>query len=557
MSRGQVDTTEARKARGAFFTPPAITEFIAEWAIRAGSDRVLEPSCGDAEFLIAASERLRDIGAGLFLDSQVQGVELHGPSAEEARRRLEAVGVAAGIRVSDFFDVEPDPFDVVVGNPPYVRYQDFAGTSRTKALEAALQQGVRLSGLSSSWAAFVVHASRFVAPSGRMGLVLPAELLTVKYAASVRRFLLERFGRIRLVMFEELVFPNVQEEVVLLLAEGYGPVPSFEVFQARNLDDLREIDADGWTEFSPATDDKWLRALLAPDELDAYRELLEGNDFELLRDWGRTYLGIVTGNNRFFALTKEDVRKLGLTDKDLLRISPPGSRHLRGLSFKESAWQELADEGRKVFLFYPDQEQPSTAARRYIADGEDRGVHKGYKCRNRSPWWRVPLVDQGDLFLTYMDRDRPRLVTKRVQCHHLNSLYGVSLREGRKRTGMDLLPLAALNTVTMLGAELVGRSYGGGMLKLEPRDADRLPVPALELIEQKANDLRAIRPQVAAELRKGDLDRARKLVDRVVLTEGVGMTFESLRALRRARNLLFDRRSARSGRSNSQCQLTI
>src|SRR5664280_613863 len=50
----------------------------------------------------------------------------------------------------------------------------------------------------SSWAAFTVHAAEFLRPGGgRLGLVLPAELLTVNYAAEVRRYLMARFGRVR------------------------------------------------------------------------------------------------------------------------------------------------------------------------------------------------------------------------------------------------------------------------------------------------------------------------------------------------------------------------
>jgi len=38
-----VDTAVLRKARGAFFTPDAITQFITDWAVRDAGDAVLEP----------------------------------------------------------------------------------------------------------------------------------------------------------------------------------------------------------------------------------------------------------------------------------------------------------------------------------------------------------------------------------------------------------------------------------------------------------------------------------------------------------------------------------
>jgi adenine-specific DNA-methyltransferase len=229
------DTPALRKARGAFFTPPELTGFLAGWAIRSADDSVLEPSCGDAAFLLPAAHRLSALGApAKTLADQLQGVEIHPGSAVDAADRLHAAGFGSRIRADNFFDVPPVPvFDAVIGNPPYVRYQHFSGDARAKGLQAALAQGMRLTGLANSWAAFTIHAAQFLKPDGRLGLVLPAELLSVNYAAQVRRFLLRRFQAVRLVMFEELVFPDVLEEVVLLLAEGSGGAANFEVYQAR------------------------------------------------------------------------------------------------------------------------------------------------------------------------------------------------------------------------------------------------------------------------------------------------------------------------------------
>lgn len=542
-----------RKARGAFFTPPEISRFIAEWALRGSEDTVLEPSCGEAEFLVSAGERLRALGAGLFAGDNLHGVEIHAPSAQAARERGSTQGLTFQIVVSDFFDVEAVPrYNAVIGNPPYVRYHGFTGDGRRKALAAALKRGVRLTKLTNAWAPFVVHASEFVGPKGRLGLVLPAELLSVNYAAEVRRYLLRRFARVRLIMFEELVFPGVMEEVVLLMAEGQGPAPCFELYHAADLKELASLGMERatWVPFSPEDEEKWLRALVPTEGLTAYLEVAGGDNFETLVEWGSTYLGSVTGNNNFFALSAADVREKRIPKRELVPISPPGSRHLRKLTFSTDAWDALTKEGARGYLFAPDPKRPSKAAEDYITAGEKLGVHKGYKCRNRQPWWRPPLVSVADLLLTYMDETRPRLVTNRAKVRHLNSLYGVKLKKERRALGVDLLPLAALNSVTQLGAELVGRAYGGGLLKLEPREADRLPMPTVALLEKCGEQLRALRPVITRKLTQGKLDEATKDVDRLLLTEAAGLPFATLDALKKARALLAGRRHARSGRRN-------
>ena len=226
------DTAELRKARGAFFTPQALCDFVTAWAIRSPQDQVLEPSCGEAAFLLSAGHRLHALGSG---KPALAGAELHRASAEQARRHLASAGLEARITTGDFFETEPKPrFDAVVGNPPYVRYQDFSGASRAASQAAALRAGVRLTHLASSWAAFTIHSALFVRPGGRLGLVIPAELLSVNYAAAVREYLMTRFGRVQLVLFKERVFPDVQEEVVLLMAEGAGPCAHLEVHQTDN-----------------------------------------------------------------------------------------------------------------------------------------------------------------------------------------------------------------------------------------------------------------------------------------------------------------------------------
>jgi adenine-specific DNA-methyltransferase len=151
-----------------------------------------------------------------------------------------------------------------------------------------------------------------------------------------------------------------------------------------------------------------------------------------------------------------------------------------------------------------------------------------------------------------MDHERPRLVTNEAQVVHLNSLYGVKLYSARAQIGREFIPMASLNSVTLLGSEFVGRSYGGGLLKLEPREADRIPLPSLSLLEAAEAELRAIRPQVNLALRRGDLSGAVQLVDRELLVKGLGIQHAELEALRHAREVLFSRRRARAESQRDQ-----
>lgn len=537
-----------RKARGAFFTPPGLCDHITRWAVRDAGDAVLEPSCGDAEFLVSAARRLRDLGAA---DPDLIGVEVHPESASRAAARLRAEGIAPRVDVGDFFARPPDPrFDAVVGNPPYVRYQEFRGEPRAAAREAALAAGVRLTALASSWAAFTVHAALFLRPAGRLALVLPAELLSVNYAADVRAFLMRRFARVRLVMFAERVFPGVQEEVVLLLAEGQGPTDHCELTQARDLADLeaRGGERSRWAPPDPAG--KWTDALVDEDARAAYADATSRPGAARLLDWGETTLGTVTGNNRYFAMTLQQVVDRGLAPSDIVRISPPGSAHLRPiLDLDDARWSHLAESGAPAWLLCPSGD-PSPAARAYFDRGIGARVHEGYKCRMRHPWWRTPLLAPPDLLLTYMNADAPRLVANSAAVHHVNSVHGVYLRPPHADAGRDLLPVACLNSLTLLGSETVGRAYGGGVLKLEPREADALPVPSPELVAALAAPLRAARDAVAADVAGGRLWDAVAHVDRVVLADGLGLDDGSIARIAGARAALQRRRAAR-GRSRA------
>src|SRR4051812_32227733 len=108
MTTPSMEAAEAQKARGAFYTPAAITGFLARWAVRTPDDRCLEPSCGDGAFVASLADRYAVLGRVNLSDS-LYGVELEQGEVE----RAQAQAPTASIRTASFFDVEPGDIPTV------------------------------------------------------------------------------------------------------------------------------------------------------------------------------------------------------------------------------------------------------------------------------------------------------------------------------------------------------------------------------------------------------------------------------------------------------------
>lgn len=544
-----IDTPLLRKVRGAFFTPPRLAEYIANWAVRTQTDRILEPSCGDAVFLSAAASRLSEWSPPT--EEQLVGYDIHERSLAEGAATLRARGLSGQFHQGDFFNVSPSPqYDAVIGNPPFIRFQGFSGASRAASLERALSSGVNLSGLASSWAAFVVHASTFLKPGGRMGLVLPAELLSVNYAAPVREYLLKSFGDIELLLFEELVFPGIQAEVVVVLADRYGEgsTDHFNLFQTRNLETIGTRTGYRWRPPTPAG--KWTDALITTASSSLLAQAQATNLLVPLSDWGTVSSGTVTGANNFFTITPSKASQLGLSHDETRRLLPSGVSLSSAHDISLTRWQEFPEE-RRTLLFYPTG-QLSKAAAGYVMQGEKLELDQRYKCKVRSPWWRVPLNAPPSLFVSYMSGSTPRVVGNTAELHNLNSTHGLQVPPEKRKLARRVLPLLSLTSYSLLSAELVGRTYGGGILKLEPREASRWLTVSESVARQVINVHSPLLARGHRLLKAGDQEGASEIADELftLVAAELHKDVSNTAVVREARSKMLRRRLTR-GQSKS------
>lgn len=531
-----------RKRLGSFYTAPLVVDYMADWGMGISPGVCLDPSCGDGRFLLAAASR----GA-----SAVIGCDLDPDALARAEQSLASVPTVSKLHRSDFFLLDPHdlgPVDLLVGNPPYIRYQRFSGEPRARALASSLRIGARLSRLSASWAPFLLHGLQFLRPGGAMAMVVPAELAQTTYGVETLRALCANFDRIRLVTFRHNWFEDAQQETFLLLAEGRGgSCQSAELIPLDRIQELGRLSRNHAGEVGlpiGTFPGKGLAlAYLEPRARGLVSELMALRSCAQLRDMGDLTNGYVSGANAFFHCTVADGRIRGLPDDWLLPVAR-NSRSLVGLAFTSDDLSAAEQRGVPHHLILPREADffadHGNALDAFIREGETTGISARYKCRVRNPWWRVPGLIRPSLLLPYMIGSEPHASVNSAHALYPNSLHGLRLE---KAVCPERVALGLLTSLSLLSMEITGRSYGGGVLKLEPSEMQRvnLIVPACQ-----QSVFRERYQEADRLIRDGKFEEASRLADQLILGDQVGLPRADIARLQESRAMLLERRLSRS-----------
>lgn len=466
---GKLMNVNRQKLSGAYFTPEHLAQALVCWAVRDEQDRLLDPSCGDGRFIAAHPNSV--------------GIEQEPSSAQLAIERAPWALVHEG----DFFtwaEATPERFECCAGNPPFIRYQHFKGDLRDRALKLCSDQGAVFSGLTSSWAPFLVAAASLLKPGGRMAFVVPAEIGHAPYAAPLLEYLLEHFAKVQVVAVREKLFPQLSEDCWLLYVEGFGGSTSeihftaldrFE-WQTRPPSSGLRISAHEWrTQWN-----RRLRPFLVSPLLRAlYRHQLDQRQSSRLADFAGVGIGYVSGDNDFFHLRPSEAERWGIP-KDFLHPAVRNGRSLpkRRISKQTVAEWQQGDE-QMLLLRLPRTSELPTSVKRYLDTDAGHRARSGYKCRNRAPWYSVPDVQVPDFVLTYMSGRAPQLVRNDAGVTCTNTVHSVRIRN--PELAAKLLP-SWESPFVQLSCELEGHPLGGGMLKLEVREAARVAFPDTEIV---------------------------------------------------------------------------
>lgn len=468
-----ISQTSAQKLRGGFYTPPEIAKFILKWGINGSKDfDILEPSCGDGAFLT-------QIKINGFSYNSITAVEFDEIEAQKA----ESIQLKNTTVINDDFHLYCNEtskrFDLIVGNPPYIRYQFFNREQQVEAEKIFSNSDLKYSKLTNAWVSFVIGSSQLLKETGRIGFVLPAEILQVSFAKPLRNFLAHFYNKINIISFEKLVFPSIQQEVVLLLCEkNNSKTHLIEHIEVENASALDSLDMNRLKTPQKKIDfksNKWTFYFLDQKEIDFLEELINGNEFKTIGDFASVEVGITTGDNNFFTVPKSIIDKYNLSKYAFPMVGR--SVQVSGPKFTISDWKTNRDsEAKAHFLLFPPMKElkKQKGAREYIKIGELNGINNGYKCGIREEWQIVPSVWVSEALFIRRNNLFPKLIINQAKAYTTDTMHRVSIKKG---TNLAAFTSSYYNSLSLAFAEICGRSHGGGVLELMPSEVESILLP--------------------------------------------------------------------------------
>ena len=319
-----------------------------------------------------------------------------------------------------------------------------------------------------------------------MAFVVPASIGHAPYAVPLLEYLVARFDELRIVAIRQKLFPHLSEDCWLLFATGFGgSTSSIEFAPIENFGEYRE---DMPAEAVPVHEwrrmwNRRLRPYLLNDaQRSTYQNTVRRSDSSRLGFAASVGIGYVSGDNDFFHLRPSEAARWAIPDQFLhptvrnARILP--SRTLSQQTVEE--WRQ-ADEPMLLLRLPKSVKQLPASVAAYLSSEKGQLARQSYKCRNRHPWYSIPDVRVPAFFLTYMSGVSPSLVRNAAAATCTNALHAVHLRNG---IDGERLMDAWHSAFVELSCELEGHALGGGMLKLEPREASRVVIPSASALDE-------------------------------------------------------------------------
>ena len=471
-----------KKKIGSYYTPLQLSSFISNYCLsylkkNSSIISILEPSVGDGSFIegIVNSLVVKDFNKINISVVEKEKLELE---------KLNKIRLCDNISLKSFnkdyleFHFENKAkYSLIIGNPPYVKKNHLTEEQKELASRIHREKELDDKSINNIWTAFVVSSISKLKSSGCLAMVLPLEILQVKFTEEIRELLKNEFERLEIFTFEELQFLECKGQDTVLII-GYKKHKDKGVFYT-NIDTLENLELGKYTFYKnvalSSSNRKWTHHFITPEEynfLDKIKKKINNIEYYV-----NNKAGIVTAANDYFIVKNEVVNQYGLKQytKPILQ---KGYFVTDSVVFTNDDFKKLAEENRPSFLldFNNLKEKNITPfIREYLNGGVEKKINERFKCRQRKRWYDVPNISiPSDAFFFKRAHQYPKLLENRAEVYVTDSAYKVEMKDGYNI--QDFI-FSFYNSLTLLFSELEGRYYGGGVLELTPNEFRVLPLP--------------------------------------------------------------------------------
>lgn len=513
-----------RRKLGAYYTPAKLSQILVDWALSNPNDTLLEPSFGGCGFLEAARIRFEELG------SESAKEQIYGADIDPIAFNFLAEVLGAPVDLDrfiqhDFLELEkprswPTGFTAIVGNPPYVSFQEIDAEKRRNFTNKAWSVD-HIGGRASLWAYFLAHSLSFLETGGRMAWVLPGAFLQADYAKTLRSHLADHFSRVGVFLLAERIFlsEGAEEETVILLCDGFdqsGSEQDVQLFRSDSLCSLQQTMLE-WAASTAQGVCGWHSSAhlgLTRECQQALSEIDRNASARMFGDIAKVQIGLVTGDNAFFTLSRTQLVDEGLQDRDCRKILTKFNA-AKGLSFLKADHKIHVASGGKGYLVDSGNGLKSNRLLEYLDryEKEKRATVSTFK--KRAIWSAPDDQKTPDAFFTVMSQYGPRMALNPDGMTCTNTVHRVYFDVSLKAHQRKLSAMSLLTSFAQISAELVGRRYGSGVLKLEPRDAEKI---SLLLPKLPAKAVRSAYAKIDRRLRRGELAAASLIADELIYT---------------------------------------
>lgn len=477
---------EALRQKGQFWTPDWVAEAMASYALSGGSTHVFDPAVGAGAFFRAAKRVAAERGRTVTL----LGAEIDGEALQEARRNGLSAEDLARVLPHDFVLQPPEPgFDAVVANPPYIRHHRLPADVKAKLRSLGRELlGVTLDGRAGLHVYFLLRALQKLNPAGRLAFIMPADTCEGVFSPALWDWIASRYRLEAVVTFapEASPFPGVDTNPVIFFITNEPPAEhlSWAKCLVPDTNQLKVWVASGFLEAGGAmeihgrpTAEALSTGLSRPPA-----QMIAGAP--VLGDHARVMRGIATGANEFFFLTAERAAELQIPDEFLV----PAVGRTRDVTGDEVTFEDinaLSAKGKPTLLFSPDGRPLDLfpePVRRYLQHGESLGIHRKSLIATRRPWYKMEKRAVPPFLFAYLGRRSARFIRNRAGVVPLTGFLCV-YPHSRDDLFVEKLWKVLRHPETVANLATVGKSYGSGAIKVEPRALERLPIPSAALCD--------------------------------------------------------------------------